>query len=67
MMAAFKAKGCKHGDQGEREQQRTGEREDDGECDRREQLAFETLESEQRQEDECDDDDASRDRHDDLA
>ena len=43
MMAAFKAKGCKHGDQGEREQQRTGEREDDGERNRREQFAFEAL------------------------
>src|SRR3546814_6473084 len=40
MMAAFQAEGCKHRNEREREQERAGQRKDDGERNRREQFAF---------------------------
>jgi hypothetical protein len=66
-MALLEAERGQHGHQREREQQRPGERKDDGERDRRKQLAFEALKREQRQEHQRDDHDARRDRHDHVA
>src|SRR3546814_20792542 len=55
MMAAFQAEGCKHQNEREREQERAGQRKDDGERNRREQFAFKALQRQQRQEHQCDD------------
>src|SRR3546814_5595186 len=59
MMAAFQAEGCKHRNEREREQERAGQRKDDGERNRREQFAFKALQRQQRQEHQCDDGDRS--------
>src|SRR3546814_3986638 len=54
-ISAFQAEGCKHRNERKREQERAGQRKDDGERNRREQFAFKALQRQQRQEHQCDD------------
>ena len=67
MRAALDQVGGEHRHHGQRQQQRAGEREDDGQRDRPEHLALQPLQGEQRQEDDDDDDDARSYRRGDFA